>query len=161
MSYPDYMQKHIFDPAGMADSGFPLRDGSRPELAIGYTPGAVGGSDLQPNIGMLPIRGCPAGSSSHTAADLLRFNRAVRSGKLLGPGWTGWLFTGTVPSAEARKRPFTYAEEGLGIAGGGPGVNAMLESGGHDAMIVLANLDPPIAGQVVGRLREAFQLALD
>ena len=161
MSYTDYLQMHIFDPAGMADSGFPLRDGSAPKLAIGYTRKAPGGDDLQRNIGMLPIRGCPAGSSSHTAADLLRFDRAVRSGKLLGPGWTEWFFTGGVPSAKDSERPPTFVGRQIGIAGGGPGVNAMLESGGRETLIVLANLDPPIAGRVLGRLREAFQVAVD
>jgi CubicO group peptidase (beta-lactamase class C family) len=161
MSYTDYLQKHIFDPAEMADSGFPLRDGSVPELAIGYTQQGGGGNELQRNLGMLPIRGCPAGSSSHTAADLLRFDRAVRSGKLLGPGWTRWFFTGSVPSAEDLERPARNADGGIAIAGGGPGVNAMMESGGGATVIVLANLDPPIAGRVLGRLRDAFEVSAD
>ncbi len=161
MSYTDYLQKHIFDPAGMADSGFPLRNGSVPELAIGYTKQGRGGDGLQRNIGMLPIRGCPAGSSSHTVADLLRFDRAVRSGKLLGPGWTRWFYTGSVPAAKDLQRPARYADGAIGIAGGGPGVNAMLESDGSETVIVLANLDPPIAGRVLGRLREAFEVADD
>ena len=161
MSYTDYLQEHIFDPAGMADSGFPLRDGSAPELAIGYTKQGRGGDGLQRNLGMLPIRGCPAGSSSHTAGDLLRFDRAVRSGKLLGPGWTRWFYTGSVPSAKDLEQPASYAGGAIGIAGGGSGVNAMLESDGSETVIVLANLDPPIAGRVMGRLRDAFEGAGD
>jgi CubicO group peptidase (beta-lactamase class C family) len=162
--YVEYMQKHIFEPAGMKESGFPARDGSRPELAIGYTSGGphgAPGGEQKPNLGMLPLRGCPAGSSSHTVEDMLRFDRALRSGKLLGPGWTGWMFTNHVPTPEERKAPVGYADGALGIAGGAPGVNAVLESSGRGAVIVLANLDPPIAGQVAGRLREAFGMEMD
>ena len=36
-------------------------------------------------------------------------------------------------------------EVGMGIAGGAPGVSAVLESDGDLAVIVLANLDEPIA----------------
>ena len=74
MTYTDYLQKEIFKPAHMKASGFPKRDGSHPELAIGYTNRGSANGQQGRNIGMLPIRGCPAGSSSHTAADLLRFD---------------------------------------------------------------------------------------
>jgi D-alanyl-D-alanine carboxypeptidase len=154
MAYSDYLQKYIFEPAGMQQSGFPLRDGSRPELAIGYTSEGSSSGRSQRNIGMLPIRGCPAGSSSHTAADLLRFDRAVRKGMLLGPGWTDWYFTGSVPSAAALERPMGLIGQGIGVAGGGPGVNAILDSDERGAIIVLANLDPPIAGHLAARLRD-------
>ena len=157
MPYADYMQKHIFDPAGMADSGFLLRDGSAPELAIGYTRHIPGSGGLQRNLDLLPIRGCPAGSSSHTAADLMRFDRAVRNGTLLGPGWTEWFFTGDVPAAGDLEQAVTYAGQEIAIAGGAQGVDALMTSGGQGAMIVLANQDAPISGHVLGRVRQVFQ----
>ena len=79
----------IFAPAGMTRSGFPVKDGSDPSVAIGYTRGSAlgghtgAGGPMKSNLGMLPIRGCPAGSSTHTAEDLLRLDRALRAGKLL------------------------------------------------------------------------------
>ena len=42
---------------------------------------------------------------------------------------------------------------GLGVAGGGPGVNAALEIDGEWTIVVLANLDPPSATEVAARLR--------
>ena len=82
MDYVHYIEENIFVPARMTRSGFPIRDGSKADIAIGYTTGEMLGEEpgeLRPNIGMLPIRGCPAGSSSHTAEDLLKFDRARRA----------------------------------------------------------------------------------
>jgi hypothetical protein len=107
---------------------------------------------LQPNLGWLPIQGCPAGSSSHTARDLLHFDRALRDGTLLGP-WTGWFFGDEAPAEGSGAESAEGA--GYAIAGGAPGVNAMLESTGDVVVIVLANLDLPIAGQVAEQLPEA------
>ena len=151
-SYFDYVRERIFVPAGMSRSGFPVRDGSDPSIAIGYTrggptggpPGA--GGPLRPNLGMLPIRGCPAGSSTHTAADLFKLDRSLRTGKLLDPDWTAWVFgADTVDEAAGYE---------IGIAGGGPGVSAGYESDGTITSIVLANLDPP-AGE--GLATELFR----
>ncbi|MGI9078507.1 MAG: hypothetical protein ACR2G6_14440 [Gemmatimonadaceae bacterium] len=44
---------------------------------------------------------------------------------------------------------------GIGVAGGAPGLNATLEGdlpGGHD-LVVLANLDPPVAERVGAMVR--------
>ncbi len=139
--YFDTMDEQVFRPAGMTRSGFPVRDGANPDLAIGYTRGGPGGEPgeasgpLEPNLGMLPIRGCPAGSSSHTAEDLLKLERALRGGKLLDPEWTAWVL-GVDPGGDVASAP-------IGIAGGGPGVSAGWESDGAVTAIVLANLDPP------------------
>ena len=90
---------------------------------------------MRSNLGMLPIRGCPAGSSSHAAQDLLELDRALRAGKLLDEEWTAWVF-GAGDGDDSGSAV-------IGIAGGGPGVSAGWESNGEVAAIVLANLDPP------------------
>ena len=150
-SYAEYLGEHLFRPAGMSRSGFPLRDGKSADLAIGYTrqgPGGDGGAP-RPNTGMLPIRGCPAGSSAHTAEDLLKLDQALRSGKLLEPEWVAWVYTGA-------KSTTPEADYPLGVAGGGPGVSACFESDGATTAIVLSNLDPPMAEDLAIQLYRAM-----
>ena len=153
--YAEYLDTHVFRPAGMRRSGFPVRDGTSADLAVGYTREGAADDGLHPNLGMLPIRGCPAGSSSHTAEDLWKFDLALRGDKLLGPGWTDWVFTGKQPSGktESRDNPPSFA---MGVAGGGPGVNAVLESDPELTVIVLSNLDPPTASRLGRQLKRAF-----
>jgi hypothetical protein len=50
-----------------------------------------------------------------------------------------------------------FADQAWGIAGGAPGVNALLESDGDTAVVVLANLDPPIAMALGKKLRESME----
>lgn len=150
--YFDYVQEKIFAPAGMSDSGFPVKDGSGEELAIGYTRGGPGDhastGPVRSNLGMLPIRGCPAGSSMHTALDLLRLDRALRSGKLVDPEWTAWVF------GPGYKDDLATAV--IGVAGGGPGVSAGWESDGATTVIGLANLDSPSGAEVALELFQAL-----
>lgn len=142
--YSEYLEEHVFAPAGMTRSGFPARDGSAADLAIGYGRGhdAPRGGELRPNLGMLPIRGCPAGSSSHTARDLLKLDRALRGGRLLGPEWTAWVY-GEGGGAAARDGDWS-----IGVAGGGPGVSAILEGDGELTVVALSNFDPPAAEEL-------------
>ncbi len=65
-------------------------------------------------------------------ADLLAYVEALRAHRLLTPEQTARVMGGG----------------GLGIAGGAPGLNAMIEADGDLVVIVLANLDPPTAEQV-------------
>jgi len=152
--YMAYVQKHVFDLAGMTHSGFLRHDRTTPRLAVGYTRLTPEGErgELESNRGRLPIQGCPAGSSSHTARDLLHFDRALRDGTLLGP-WTGWFFGDEAPAEGSGAE--SAEDAGYAFAGGAPGVNAMLESARDAVVVVLANLDPPVAGQVAEQLREA------
>ncbi len=147
-AYSDYVEQHIFAPAGMTRSGFELRDGSNESHAIGYAPIGRNGA-LVPNLGMLPVQGCPAGSSMHTAEDLLRLDTALRNGTLLDPEWTAWLFGSDEPVAGA-----SYE---IGIAGGAPGVSAGLESSGLDVAIVLSNFDPPTGDAIARELYAALR----
>lgn len=154
MSYPDYVARNIFLPAGMSASGFLPHDRSLPHFAVGYTRQAEGGADgpLKANLGILPLRGCAAGSSAHTAGDLLRFYRALGAGKLLDAAGMSLLFRGELPKGELAADEFAAPQ--MGIAGGAPGVTAGLEARGKVVAIVLSNLDPPIATELAARLLE-------
>ena len=76
-------------------------------------------------------------------------DRALRAGKLLNPEWTTWIYTGT----RARSTKNDYP---IGVAGGGPGVSAGLESDGELTAIVLANVDPPIGDDLARQLFRAL-----
>jgi CubicO group peptidase (beta-lactamase class C family) len=134
MSYYDYVRANVFEPAGMTASDWYAKDSLPPNTAVGYTRGGPGGpaqGPLRRNTDLLPGRGSSAGGGYSTAGDLLRFARAVREGRISGapPG-------------------------GMGIAGGAPGINAVLETdiAGYD-LVVLTNLDPPAAQDVARQVR--------
>lgn len=85
MSYYDYVAKHVFAPAGMTATGFPVRAQGGPDLAVPYLPemeaGAVKpGTYLPAELG---ARGTSAGGAATTADDLLRFADALTGGVLL------------------------------------------------------------------------------
>lgn len=159
--YTDYIESNIFQSAGMERSGFVPRDGSDEGVAVGYSRGGQGhgqgDGELRPTSDRLPVRGCPAGSSASSSGDLLKFSRALRDGRLLGPDWTDWIYSGRAPGAVGSDTPpADQPDDGeFSIAGGGPGVNTALDSGGGWTVIVLANLDPPIAQEVARQIRGA------
>jgi CubicO group peptidase (beta-lactamase class C family) len=95
--------------------------------------------------------------------DELVANRAVGYTKS-GGGWRSNVYSlpgrassaGGLYSTVADLHAFARAQgTGLGIAGGTPGANAVLESGGKDALttVVLVNMDPPVAERLARRIR--------
>jgi CubicO group peptidase (beta-lactamase class C family) len=143
-SYPNYVARKIFAPAGMVDSGFFATDGLTPNVAVGYTRMDREGrptDTLRKNIYHEPVLGGPWGKSYSTARDLFRFFQALFAGKLIGPelnwmpeGWHG----------------------GTALAGGGPGLSAILLIEDGLAVIVLSNLDEPAAEDIGMKLQEAL-----
>jgi D-alanyl-D-alanine carboxypeptidase len=129
-SYYAYVQKHIYALAGMTRTAHFAVDSLPENTAIGYT-------ESGRNTDLLPGRGSSAGGGYSTAHDLLRLINALRDGKIPGaPKFAG-----------------------MGIAGGAPGLNAVLETdlpGGYD-LIVLANLDPPAAEQMMRSVKEKLR----
>jgi CubicO group peptidase (beta-lactamase class C family) len=140
--YYDYVRRHVYDPAGMTRTAHFAVDSLPPNTAIGYTrggPGSAGDEPLHRNAETLPGRGSSAGGGYSTAHDLMRFVQALRERRIPGG-----------PPA------------GIGIAGGSPGVNAIVEGdlpGGYD-LIVLTNLDPP-AAERIGRIVRGWLGATD
>ncbi|MCC7052977.1 MAG: beta-lactamase family protein [Gemmatimonadaceae bacterium] len=125
--YHEYIQRHVFAPAAMTVSAFPARDSLPPRAAIGYTRGADDAptARLVRATGVQPIRGSAAGGAFASAGDLLRFVMARRRGQL------------GVPARLLSDQS----------AGGSPGSNVVISEGlpaGYH-LIVLANVDPPIA----------------
>jgi CubicO group peptidase (beta-lactamase class C family) len=98
-SYYDYVQKHVFAPAGMASTGFPIRSDRAPGLALPYDPQMEAGA-VKPGVYVpvrLGARGTSAGGAATTADDLLRFADALRSGVLLDEAHLRLLTRGHAP----------------------------------------------------------------
>ena len=138
--YSDYVNDHVYRPAGMTASGF-YRRGDRTNTIALPSVSADGG----------PRTGNPAGGGYSTAADLFRFARALRAGRLLNPAMTRYVLDGTF--AEDPKWGFALREQQadrhrfLGNGGGAPGVNAefRFEPAGAYTVVVLSNASPPSA----------------
>jgi D-alanyl-D-alanine carboxypeptidase len=131
--YERYIAEQVFARAGMTRSGFLRTDRPEPDIAIGYTRPRGGAAALQTNVDLHGVAGSAAGGSYSTASDLLAFVQAVRSGV------------------------FPWTDHDFGIAGGAPGVNAVIEARGEWIVIVLSNLDPPAAEQIGSALAEALR----
>ncbi len=123
MPYEKYVADHVFARAEMTSTGYPRSDRPEPDIAQGYTRRGGDGS-LTNNLAMHGVTGSAAGGGYSTALDLLTYVKAVKAGR------------------------FPNANPEMGIAGGAPGINAIIETRGEWTVIVLANLDPPAAGQV-------------
>jgi D-alanyl-D-alanine carboxypeptidase len=152
LPYETYMARHVFAPAGMTGSGWFPSNALPPRVAKGYTrrtgPGQPD-APLHSNVTMHGAAGSAAGGGYATAADLLAFDSALRTGTLLDPQRTGWMLNGG-PAGPGR------AAGGIAFAGGAPGINAGLESDGTWTIVVLANLDPPAATSVAQAIRTAL-----
>jgi CubicO group peptidase (beta-lactamase class C family) len=152
-SYAEYVTEHIHRPAGMTASGF-FRSGDRTDnIALPVdsegTGRATGPGNAAPQAA--PRAGSPAGGGYSTAMDLVRFARALRSRRLLGPRMTQYVLDGTF--AEDPKWGFALREQiagshrFIGNGGGAPGVNAefRFEPAGAYTVVVLSNSSPPSA----------------
>jgi CubicO group peptidase (beta-lactamase class C family) len=138
-SYFDYVREHIYKPAGMLNTDAYEVDAPVPNLASGYTRRSErGGNERVNNVYTKPARGSSAGGGYSTAADLLKFTQALRATKLAN----------AAHSRELLGR--------LGIAGGAPGINAVLEDNGSYTIIVLSNYDPPSAESIAEQMRRWF-----
>ncbi len=163
MSYYDYIQKNIFEKAGMKNTGNGWRTEATPGLAKGYTrQGTEDVLDLEPpakeNFDSLPPRGGPAGGAHSTLADLHRFAQALMGNKLVEAKYTELITTGKaeIPRSKGAKYAYGFEEflvngkRVIGHSGGAPGMNAILriapESG--YTVVVLSNWDPPVAQEL-------------
>lgn len=158
MPYERYVEENVFKPAGMKTAGF-LSVGDA-NVARPYTRRRGDGVTPVPATGMHGLRGSAAGGSFARAADLLAFDQAVRSERLLNPVLTDWFYgilteAGVPDALKAGTAPGGL--RGIGIAGGAPGMNAVLEAGPTWTVVVVGNLDPPNAGRIASAIRRALR----
>ena len=146
--FEDFVQRTVFTPAGMTRSGY-FNTASLPaNTAVSY--GHVRGPNA-PYENTRPLHGAAgsgAGGAYATAKDLLAFDEALRNGRLVDTKTTAWVLRGE-PKAGRN-------DAEMGIGGGGPGTNAVLESGGTWTVIVTANVDPPVPETVGVALARAL-----
>lgn len=133
VDYYSYVRDKIFRAAGMNDTDWYVKGSQIENRAVGYIRTESG--HRIPNTASLPERGSSAGGGYSTAQDLLKYTIALSEKKWNAPGYDGF--------------------NGLGVAGGSPGLNAALEWDGPEgyAVIVLSNYDPPSAERVARQIR--------
>jgi D-alanyl-D-alanine carboxypeptidase len=157
-SYHDYVQQHVYAPAGMTRSGSLPEDQAVPDRSIGYTK-PPGTTAWIPNTHTLPYRGTSAGGGYSTVEDLARFAHALLSHTLLGPDATRLLITAKAKASLTPGARYAYGFEDargpdgngwVGHGGVAPGMNAdvrIYPKSGY-VIAVLANIDPPAAQRI-------------
>jgi CubicO group peptidase (beta-lactamase class C family) len=107
----DYLDEHIFQPAGMESTGAFAPDDLPDNTAYGLVFQRLG--VRVSNVSLLPTRPGPAGDFFTTAEDMLRFATALQDNTLIGPEFTEEMFTPVVSMDTAL--PGSTAEYGLGF----------------------------------------------
>lgn len=153
LSYPDYLQRHIFQPAGMMDSRLAQEHEVLANRSIGYS--------ISPERGYLAnvrevMPASADGGLRTTALDLLRFDQALYGSKLLSAGGRQQMLTPVGPAPFYASGWFTKRINdhlAVGHGGGAPGVNAEFRRYPDDGytLIVLSNYDmgaTPLAEEI-------------
>lgn len=164
--YYSYVQEHVYKPAGMNDTGFYDPAKETPNLAIGYTrmgPNGTTSDEVRDNNSLREIKGGPAGGGYSTAPDLVKFQTALWSYKLLDKAHTELVTTGKVDGPRGMgKYGYGFGDNemggkhSIGHNGGSPGIAAnfeMFPESGYTA-IELMNTDPPTMMPLAKAIRE-------
>lgn len=166
-SYYDYVNEHVYAPAGMTATGSFPEDQAVPLHSVGYMafrpegpPEPKPGQKWWPNDDILPYRGTSAGGGYSTVQDLLAFANALEQHVLLDAEHTRLLTTGKVAVPGQDHYAYGFAEQTLGgvhcvgHGGGAPGMNGSLlicdppGSAAPYVIVTLANQDPPAAERI-------------
>ena len=137
MPYEDYIAAHVYTPAGMTTAGPTGQASGRGVHAAGAA--VVTAAAQQREHARRVRKRCRRRIRHRPRPAELRRRVARRSAGRSRQ--TAWL----LDVAEATPG---RSEGGLGIAGGAPGLNGILESSKAWTVVVLANLDPPAAQQL-------------
>ncbi len=143
--YFEYVRENIYRPAGMTNTDAYELDRVNPNLAVGYDKQfGEGGVSFRNNVFTHVIRGGPAGGGYSTTEDLLRFDVALRSGKLLNAESRKALFAAR-PELNSPNYGYGFMVSGggavVGHGGGFQGISSNLDmfTGSGYTAIVLSN----------------------
>lgn len=136
LAFPALVRLEVFEPLGMADSGFWALDEVVPRLAVGYLPPADDAppewleSTWRTNVHAVPVLGGPDGGVQVTVGDLVRLIDGV-SGRRSGAGFLSSAARGELIG------PHTASEDGVfrfgrGVLHVGEGPSARFGHTGED-----------------------------
>ena len=157
--YYDYLVRHVFTPAGMKRTLYPIEGDGTPGVARGYTRRDAGDGERDgehDNVATRPARGSAAGGGYSTTADILKFDRALLSAKLCSAGWSAWVAGDARPDRGAAGG-VSPTDARFGFAGGAPGIASDWQHEGDVTLIVLTNRDPEVTRAVMQPLRETLR----
>ncbi|MCH7839507.1 MAG: beta-lactamase family protein [Planctomycetes bacterium] len=131
--YFDYIRDNVYKPAGMINTDCYEMDKPVPNLAMGYSKDASDdGPGWTNNLYKHVIRGGPAGGGFSTVEDLLRFDIALRSHKLLSAEFTELVWSAK-PDLKSPDYGFGFGVSGtpenriVGHSGGFSGISSKLD----------------------------------
>lgn len=140
--YYGYVQRHVYDVAGMSSTGSAPMDEPVADLAMGYWRGSEGWRE---NSFRQLFRGGPAGGGYSTVGDLYGFARALQVGKLVSPASLNTLWADHPPNEYGAgfEIQTTAAGKVVGHSGAAKGVSARLSLylDKDYVVVVLSNLD--------------------
>jgi D-alanyl-D-alanine carboxypeptidase len=153
-TYADYLREHIFAPLGMHNSGYETNTAILKGRASGYTvdQGTLQNADYVD--WSVPFA---AGALYSTVEDLLKWDRALYTEKLLGRAWRERLFT---PDQSGYNYGWFIRDKGgrqkIYHEGGNPGYTAFISRYPADqtCIIVLSNLEVAPVGKIADDLIE-------
>ena len=157
-SYYDYVDEHVFNPAGMTHSAFLLKTPLPTDAATGYMDGANG--QRVDNTAALDLKGTPDGGAYSTGGDMARFHQALTSGKLVNDKSLHTLWSGVTDNG---KEEYGYGARiveynGVRIVGHGGGWQGITNEfdmypGTGVTVVVLSNYDDDPTG-IADKMRE-------
>ena len=144
-SYFDYVRENIYKPAGMTNTDCYELDKINTNLAVGYDKQFTdNGTAWSNNIFAHVMRGGPQGGGYSTVEDLLKFDQALRSGKLVSDA-TFKLISAPKPDLNSPQYGYGFfydqARQVTGHSGGFPGISSNLDMylGNGWTAIVMSN----------------------
>ena len=146
MRFEDYVQRAVFDPAGMRRTGYFHRNKLLADTALAYARASGPGGEYTDVTHLEGLAGNGAGGFYSTVGDLLAFDNALRDGRLLKAEMTAWVLGGTVMT----DRNTTL----LDIKGGAPGAAGSYTSNGQMSVFLLSNLGPPLPIQIADAIAQ-------
>jgi len=164
-SYEEYVQQHVFAPAGMTrTSGAP-----REPYAHGYTFMRKGGAialTREVNDFALGAQGTPAGGGYSTVGDLVSFARALRTGNLVSKESLDRMLTPRISTDRNTQYGYGFelrtqdGETVYGHNGHHFGISAQFDVYKESGTIVavLSNYDPPVAPVTAARIGQLIAL---
>jgi CubicO group peptidase (beta-lactamase class C family) len=157
-SFYEYVQKRIFDPVGMNNSGFYELDKPIKNLATGYWEDKEDGGKLRNNTFLHGIRSASAGGGWSTSIDMLHFMQALLSDKLISAKTREIFFTPN-PLFERYGYGFQIKNDWIGHNGGFPGIEAWIRYYPKKDLILVVLTNYYDSGwELIKKLKKRFKM---